>query len=285
MRLVGTAFLLLSLIAFFPPSSWSVPPVKHKAVSKQKKQKQKHQPRRHRRRSDTRKGKQQAMMFLQAYEDLAKLAGLPYKPPADQQQLQQMVNEDGEVLTDTEAVAMLPETDTLPWNPADYDITAFREQWDAYIAQFEDEEVTEAGVEKKAILRSILEWIGTPYRYGGTTRRGIDCSALVQHVYRQAADVQLPRTARYQYLLGQPIEDIDDLRFGDLVFFHTRRSVYVSHVGIYLGHRLFAHASSRYGVTVSSLESPYYRKRFIGGRRLRVDDLFNLQAVTAGQTQ
>jgi len=284
MRIVAIALCFLSLIAFLPPGASSMPPVKQKAISKQKKHK-KYRPQRQRRRSDTRKGKQQAMMFLQAYEDLAKLAGLPYKPPTDQQQLQQMVNEDGEVLTDTEAVAMLPETDTLSWNPADYDITTFREQWDAYIAQFEDEEMTEAGVEKKALLQSILEWIGTPYRYGGTTRRGIDCSALVQHVYRKAADVQLPRTARYQYLLGQPIENIDDLRFGDLVFFHTRRAVYVSHVGIYLGHGLFAHASSRYGVTVSSLESPYYRKRFIGGRRLRVDDLFNLQAVTAGQTQ
>ena len=63
------------------------------------------------------------------------------------------------------------------------------------------------------------------------------------------------------------------LQYGDLVFFHTRRGVYVGHVGIYLGDNLFAHASSRSGVTVSSLESDYYAARFLGGRRLMKDEM------------
>ncbi|MBK9248210.1 MAG: C40 family peptidase [Ignavibacteria bacterium] len=62
------------------------------------------------------------------------------------------------------------------------------------------------------------------------------------------------------------------MQFGDVVFFHTRKRVYVSHVGIYLGDNLFAHASSRYGVTVSSLESDYYNKRLIGVKRLQQVD-------------
>jgi cell wall-associated NlpC family hydrolase len=64
-----------------------------------------------------------------------------------------------------------------------------------------------------------------------------------------------------------------DLQFGDLIFFHTRRHAYVSHVGIYLGDNLFAHASSKYGVTVSSLESTYYNNRFIGAKRITARDL------------
>jgi cell wall-associated NlpC family hydrolase len=69
-----------------------------------------------------------------------------------------------------------------------------------------------------------------------------------------------------QYEEGKTVKR-EDLQFGDLIFFHTLKHTYVSHVGIYLGDNLFAHASSRYGVTVSSLESTYYGSRMIGARR------------------
>ncbi len=284
MQQLLSLFLCAMILLSFPLPSKAMLPVKQQAVHGAKKKKQHRYT--HRRRSNTQRGRQQAMMFLQSYQDLAKLAGVPYHPQVDQVQMQQILAEDGEILEETAALEEeLSAEDSTFRDPSEYTITAFYEQWNAFIAQFEDEDITEAGVEKKALMASILRWIGTPYHFGGTTSRGVDCSAFVQHVYAEAADVLLPRTARYQYLLGVPVKSKEELRFGDLVFFHTRRRVYVSHVGIYLGHGLFAHASSRYGVTISSLDSPYYRKRFIGGRRLRVDDIFRLQSVTAGRTQ
>jgi cell wall-associated NlpC family hydrolase len=79
-------------------------------------------------------------------------------------------------------------------------------------------------------------------------------------------NVTLPRTAREQFASGKGVDE-SSLLFGDLVFFNTTGSG-ASHVGIYLEDDLFAHASVSYGVTISSLESTYYRKRFLGARRL-----------------
>jgi cell wall-associated NlpC family hydrolase len=109
-----------------------------------------------------------------------------------------------------------------------------------------------------------------PYRFGGTTLRGIDCSAYVQRVF-SLIDVELPRTAREQYGIGERVGR-DDLSIGDLVFFRTYAS-FPSHVGIYIGENLFIHASSVVRkVTIDSLDRPYYTKRFLGGRRLVAED-------------
>jgi cell wall-associated NlpC family hydrolase len=107
---------------------------------------------------------------------------------------------------------------------------------------------------------SIDEWLGTRYRLGGTTKDGIDCSALVQILYVTQYGINLPRTAREQYDATHRISRTD-LKEGDLVFFNTQGGV--SHVGIYLQNNKFVHASSG-GVTISDLFEPYYEKRFIG---------------------
>jgi cell wall-associated NlpC family hydrolase len=109
--------------------------------------------------------------------------------------------------------------------------------------------------------------LNTPYRWGGSSlKRGVDCSAYVQKVFGYM-DFTLPRTAREQYLVGSSI-DRGELTVGDLVFFKTYAK-FPSHVGIYLGENLFIHASSRSGrVVIDSLETAYYAKRFIGGKRL-----------------
>jgi cell wall-associated NlpC family hydrolase len=108
-----------------------------------------------------------------------------------------------------------------------------------------------------------------PYRFGGTTLRGIDCSAYVQRVFGML-DIAIPRTAREQFSVGAQIGR-DELSVGDLVFFRTYAS-FPSHVGIYLGDDLFIHASSMVRkVTIDSLEQGYYRTRFLGGRRLVTD--------------
>jgi hypothetical protein len=131
--------------------------------------------------------------------------------------------------------------------------------------------LTSYGTDKQVIMDLIMDWIGTPYRFGGTTRRAIDCSAWVRAIFYQADSIILPRTAREQVHLGNRIPR-DKLVFGDLVFFHTYSRKFASHVGIYLGDNLFAHARSRAGVTVSSLQSTYYARRFIGGRRFSESD-------------
>jgi cell wall-associated NlpC family hydrolase len=111
--------------------------------------------------------------------------------------------------------------------------------------------------------------LNVPYRFGGSTLRGIDCSAYVQRVFGMM-DVPLPRTAREQYSVGARVSR-DDIQIGDLLFFRTYAS-FPSHVGIYLGENLFIHASSMVRkVSIDSIDLPYYRKRFIGARRLVVD--------------
>lgn len=111
------------------------------------------------------------------------------------------------------------------------------------------------------LLEHIDEWYGTRYRYGGTTKNGIDCSAFVQAVYLSAFAISLPRTARDQYRQSRIIS-ATQMKTGDLVFFNTTGGI--SHVGIYLQNNKFIHASASYGVTISDMFDPYYLRRFIG---------------------
>src|SRR5690606_27510344 len=124
---------------------------------------------------------------------------------------------------------------------------------------------------------------GTRYLFGGMGRNGIDCSAFTGMVYR-TLNYKLPRTAAMQWEVGVPVER-EDLHFGDLVFFNTRKAVYVSHVGMYLGNGMFAHASSRNGVTVSSLESDYYSSHMIGARRYDLNSVMTASADSPALSQ
>jgi cell wall-associated NlpC family hydrolase len=156
------------------------------------------------------------------------------------------------------------------------DIEAFKSLWLAYIddgGTDSKEEMLACGINKKKIMAAIMDWVGTNYHFGGSSRSGIDCSSFTRTIFATAGDFMLPRTAAEQIETGTKIRSREKMQFGDIVFFHTRRQVYVSHVGIYLGDNLFAHASSRYGVTVSSLESEYYSKRLIGVKRLQRNDV------------
>ncbi len=115
----------------------------------------------------------------------------------------------------------------------------------------------------QALTRSALRFIGVPYVFGGTSSSGFDCSGYVQHVFAMLG-ISVPRTADAQYYAGAKI--VGKMRPGDLVFFQT----YLpgpSHVGIYLGHDRFVHASS-HGVMVSSLADSYWAERYIGAKRL-----------------
>ncbi len=153
----------------------------------------------------------------------------------------------------------------------------FKMMWMNYMFEGSEgtNEIIQCGIAKQDIMNEIMEWLGTPYLFGGNSARAIDCSAFVRSIYQKTANILLPRTAREQSEVGVKVAR-KNLEYGDLIFFNTRRKVRVSHVGIYLGDNLFVHASSRYGVTVSSLESDYYNKRFIGAKRLTQKDAMRL---------
>lgn len=151
-------------------------------------------------------------------------------------------------------------------------IDEFNTLWLSFLETEDEASHTPYGVKKQLIMDAIMNWLGTPYRFGGTTQKAIDCSAFTQKIFLETADLLIPRTAREQVKIGDKISR-DKLEFGDLIFFHTYSRRFASHVGIYLGDNLFAHASSRNGVTIGSLESTYYKKRFIGGRRLNSKDM------------
>ena len=144
----------------------------------------------------------------------------------------------------------------------------------------------------KLLKSAAYGFLGTRYRFGGTGRSGLDCSAFVQKVFLEM-DVKLPRTAREQFEEGVMVPP-GDLKKGDLVFFRTYAS-FPSHVGIYLGNNRMIHASSRdRRVVISPLNTPYYRARFIGAKRiakinpevLRFDDLISgIEEETAEDAQ
>lgn len=150
------------------------------------------------------------------------------------------------------------------------DISGLLEKYSADSSPIESDK---ANFEEK-FLMEIIKYLDTPYKYGGNSSRGIDCSAFTQTVFKNAFDIMLNRSAREQFQQGDEINDREDLQFGDLVFFDTRRRVKPGHVGIYLGDNLFVHASTRFGVTVSTLEQDYYSKRFMGGRR--IEEIFDM---------
>lgn len=116
-----------------------------------------------------------------------------------------------------------------------------------------------------SLLDFIEEWFGTRYELGGSTKEGIDCSALTSSLLMAVYGFVVPRTAREQYKASKHIKK-SKLKEGDLVFFNTHGGV--SHVGLYLKNNYFVHASSSQGVTISSLDDRYYAKRFICGGRV-----------------
>ncbi len=130
------------------------------------------------------------------------------------------------------------------------------------------DELVHAGADFAGTLRkATATWLGTPYRFGGTDRRGIDCSAFSRALYDETTAIELPRNSRAQFSLGTGV-DKARLAVGDLVFFDTLDRGTVTHVGVYVGSGEFAHASSSRGVVIDALGSAYYERAWWGGRRL-----------------
>ena len=117
---------------------------------------------------------------------------------------------------------------------------------------------------RQALLSQHQRWVGTPYRLGGTNERGIDCSALIQNVYRDTFNMELPRTTRQQVKQGRQINR-SELQAGDLVFFNPPGPS--RHAGIYIGDGRFMHASSSRGVMISRLDNSYWKRYYWQSRR------------------
>jgi len=115
------------------------------------------------------------------------------------------------------------------------------------------------------LIQEFRKWEGTPYRLGGDSRRGIDCSSFVQIVMRDANGIAIPRTTREQMQIGRRVSP-GSARLGDLVFFQTGRTTY--HVGILMRDDFFMHASTSRGVTIDRLREPYWQQRMIQIRRV-----------------
>ena len=117
------------------------------------------------------------------------------------------------------------------------------------------------------VIKEAKKYLGVRYRFGGNTKRGIDCSGFTRAVLKRTGK-NLPRTASQQSKSGKHVNK-KNLRTGDLVFFKGTYKKGISHVGIYLGKGKFIHASSgAKKVTISSLNKQYYRNHYAGARRV-----------------
>jgi len=138
---------------------------------------------------------------------------------------------------------------------------------DSHVAQ-QSRRYANADDRERRILDEYKQWLGTRHKMGGTGSGGIDCSGFVKVVYRNAFNVELPRTTKEQARLGKPVS-FKKIQPGDLVFF--KPPTYARHVGIYLSQSQFVHASKTKGVTVSRIDAPYWRKNYWTARRILPD--------------
>jgi hypothetical protein len=123
------------------------------------------------------------------------------------------------------------------------------------------------GNENILLLKEIDSWLGTPYRYGGTTKAGADCSGVTIAIYKSVYNIDLSRSSHDIWKQSQSVLQ-KNLKDGDLVFFKIDYKN-ISHVGIYISNGNFIHSSTSKGVILNNLEEDYYKKRFYTGGRIK----------------
>ncbi|HSR39213.1 MAG TPA: C40 family peptidase [Phnomibacter sp.] len=116
------------------------------------------------------------------------------------------------------------------------------------------------------LVSSAADWLGTPYRYGGSDIRGIDCSGLINSIFPKVYGTPVPRSTVELFAVATPVSK-GDIKEGDLLFF-TIDTQKPGHAGVYLWHNRFLHASTSKGVVISSLTEPYWQKYFTGAGRI-----------------
>jgi hypothetical protein len=119
---------------------------------------------------------------------------------------------------------------------------------------------------EEKIVKTALSYLGVPYRWGGFSSRGMDCSGFVQKVF-SSNGISLPRTAEEQFRVGKAVP-LDQLQIADRLYFASRNGK-IDHTGIYIGGGLFIHsARSKGGVSIDSINDPKWRNMFVGAKRL-----------------
>jgi cell wall-associated NlpC family hydrolase len=121
--------------------------------------------------------------------------------------------------------------------------------------------------ERQKVVMAASGYLGSPYKYGGTTAKGFDCSGLVYRVYKQALHRKIPRTVKSMFSGSVPIPS-DKAQAGDLVFFRIYGGR-IDHVGMMISNYQFIHSAKSSGVIISDFANEYYRDRFAGIRRLK----------------
>ncbi|WP_156305956.1 C40 family peptidase [Sphingobacterium endophyticum] len=132
------------------------------------------------------------------------------------------------------------------------------------------------------LYQFVYEWLGTPYRLGGDSKRGIDCSKFSLAVYENVFNTTIGYNSRNQYSNVTPVRK-NDLQPGDLVFFKIR-SRSITHVGVFLGDDKFAHASSSKGVMVSNLNEAYWKRYYYNGGRPKLEEEERIMTADANPT-
>jgi lipoprotein Spr len=117
------------------------------------------------------------------------------------------------------------------------------------------------------LMEESVNWLGVPYKYGGTTKEGVDCSGLTGELYKAVFNKAIPRVSKDIYEKSEQIEK-QNLCEGDIVYFYLEGKN-ESHIGVYLKNNKFIHASTKKGVIISDLDEEYYKKTFCGAGRIK----------------
>ena len=133
--------------------------------------------------------------------------------------------------------------------------------------------------ENKDLLRTVTDWIGTPYSYGNNSQKGTDCSGFVTRVFREVYGITLKRSSRSMFTTTERVAK-SEMKTGDLVFFRRGHGP-IYHVGIYLKDGKFAHSATNGGVMVSSLNQPYYHRNFYAAGRVKAAEAADEAAAMA----
>jgi len=133
-------------------------------------------------------------------------------------------------------------------------------------------EMEPAQIQNLRLYRFIDQWLATPYKWGGTDEKGIDCSAFMQRLLSEVYGIVIPRTSIQQFFTNwvDKFGSSAYLSEGDLVFFRTMDDKLISHVGLYLNNNMFINASSSRGVSIASLKDPYWKRCFVAAGRVKL---------------
>lgn len=201
--------------------------------------------------------------------------GLPYHPPGVTRYVEPpegfSAPPPGEPLTQRRYMPPSPELEALPSvgrpQPVTRGATATAGSQAPYL-RTKEQTAIELAIPQNEWVQASSTWRGAPYRDGGTSHDGVDCSGLVQQLYKEVRSQDVPRTTAEQWEKSVST-GTGQLQPGDLVFFNTRRIFgdETTHVGLIVGNRVFVHASTSMGVSYGSLDDAYWSKRFTGSRR------------------